>query len=99
MMSEEIRPLGSRILIRLLEGEAVTSTGLVIPDTAKEKPQRGTVEAIGDDLDMIKVGPGDVVLFAKYTGTEVRIDGVDHLILDAADVLAVVSPVGAASSR
>ena len=79
----------------------MTRSGLVIPDTAKEKPQRGRVVAVGDDLDLIKLAVGDVVLFAKYTGTEVRIDDVDHLILDAADILAVVgpAPVPAGASR
>ncbi len=89
-MQEEIRPLGSRILVRVVEEEAVTKGGLVIPDTAKEKPQRGQVVAVGDDEEMIKVAPGDLALFAKYAGTELRLGGEDHLILDANDVLAVV---------
>ncbi len=90
-MHEEIRPLGARILVRLVEEESVTKSGLVIPDTAKEKPQRGEVAAIGDDEE-IKVSPGDLVLFAKYSGTEVRLDGADYLILDVSDVLAVIRP-------
>ena len=89
-MPEEIQPLGDRVLVRLVEEEAVTRGGLVIPDTAKEKPQRAEVLAVGDDEDMIKVAPGDVVLFAKYSGTEVRLDGGDYLILNSADLLAVV---------
>ena len=89
-MPEEIQPLGDRVLVRLVEEEAVTRGGLVIPDTAKEKPQRAKVLAVGDDEDMIKVAPGDVVLFAKYSGTEVRLDGGDYLILNSADLLAVV---------
>lgn len=89
-MQEEIRPLGSRVLARMVAEESVTKGGLVIPDTAKEKPQRAEVVAVGDDEEMIKVAPGDLVLFAKYAGTELRVDGVDYLILDASDLLAVV---------
>ena len=88
-MQEEIRPLGSRILARLVAEESVTKGGLVIPDTAKEKPQRAEVIAVGDDEE-IKVAAGDLVLFARYAGTELRIDGVDYLILDVSDLLAVI---------
>ena len=70
--------------------ESVTKSGLVIPDTAKEKPQRAEVVAIGDDEETIKVAPGDLVLFARYAGTELRLDGADYLILDASDLLAVI---------
>jgi chaperonin GroES len=89
-MSELIQPLGSRVLIRVLEEESVTASGLVIPDTAKEKGQRGEVVAVGDDEEMIKVAKGDRVLFAKYAGTELRLDGNDHLIIEATDLLAVI---------
>jgi chaperonin GroES len=89
-MSEEIRPLGSRVVIRLLQEQTVTPSGLVIPDTAKEKPQRGRVVAIGNDVEEGTVAVGDVVLFAQYTGTEIRLDDADHLILDAGDALGVV---------
>ena len=89
-MSQEIQPLGDRVLIRLVEDEAFTKSGLVIPDTAKEKPQRGEVVAVGDDEEMIKVKVGDLVLFAKYSGTELRLDGADYLILNSADVLAIL---------
>lgn len=97
-MQEEIRPLGARVLVRVVDEESVTRGGLVIPDTAKDKPQRGEVVAVGDDEDMIKVAPGDLILFAKYTGTEVRLDGEDHLILDANDVLAVIKAATAAAA-
>ncbi len=93
-MHEEIRPLGARVLVRLVEEESVTKSGLVIPDTAKQKPQRGEVTAVGDDEE-IKVSPGDLVLFAKYSGTELRLDGTDYLILDASDILAVIGLHGA----
>ena len=86
----EIQPLGSRVLVRVLEVPTVTSSGIVLPDTAKEKPQRGEVVAIGDDDELIKVAPGDVVLYPKYTGSEVAFDGDEHLILEATDLLAVL---------
>lgn len=91
-MSENIKiqPLGERVLIRPLEEESRTSSGLYIPDTAKEKPQTGLVIAIGDEEDEIPVEVGQKVLFPKYTGTEIKIDGVEHLIMDAGDILAVV---------
>ncbi|HUY50363.1 MAG TPA: co-chaperone GroES [Streptosporangiaceae bacterium] len=94
-MQQEIRPLGGRVLARVVEEESVTKGGLVIPDTAKEKPQRAEVIAVGDDEEMIKVAPGDLVLFAKYAGTELRFDGVDYLILDASDLLAVITTAAA----
>lgn len=97
-MSELIQPLGSRVLIRVLEEESVTASGLVIPDTAKEKGQRGEVTAVGDDEEMIKVAVGDRVLFAKYAGTELHLDGEDYLVLEATDLLAVIRSQGAASN-
>lgn len=89
-MNDEIQPLGSRVFVRVLEEPAMTTSGIVLPDTAKDKPQRGEIVAVGDDEDLIKVDAGDVVLYPKYTGTEVELDGVDHLILEATDLLAVV---------
>lgn len=90
-MTEMVRPLGARVLVRVEEEASVTASGLVIPDTAKDKPQRGVVVAVGDDEDMLKVAVGDRVLYPKYSGTELRLDGADHLILEANDLLAVVS--------
>ncbi|MGA9776284.1 MAG: co-chaperone GroES [Candidatus Dormiibacterota bacterium] len=87
----EVTPLGSRVLLRLVEEESITASGLVLPDTAKEKPQRGEVVAVGDDEEAIKVHPGDLVLFPKYSGTELRMEGQDHLIMDAGDLLAVLN--------
>lgn len=95
-MSENIQPLGARVLVRVAEEESVTPSGLVIPDTAKEKPQRGVVVAVGDDEDLIKVQPGDVVLYPRYSGTELTIDGHDHLVLEASDLVAVVRDAPAA---
>ncbi len=87
MSDVKIQPLGTRVLIRPLEQESKTNSGLYLPETAKEKPQTGQVVAIGDD-ESIKVKPKDKVLFAKYSGTEVKFDGVDYLLLDVNDVLA-----------
>lgn len=88
-MTTSIQPLGGRVLLRVLEEEAMTKGGIYLPDTAKEKPQRGEVVAVGDDTELIKVGPGDRVLFAKYSGTEIRLEDDQHLIIDATDLLAV----------
>ncbi len=85
-----LQPLGTRVLVKPLEQEARTAGGLYLPETAKEKPQQGLVIAIGED-ETIKVKPNDKVLFAKYTGAEVHLDGGDHLILEANDILARVS--------
>jgi len=92
-MSDHVQPLGGRVLIRVLPEESVTKSGLYVPDTAKEKPQRGEVVAIGDDTETIKVAVGDRVLFPKYTGTEIRLDGDDHLIIDHGDLLATLRDV------
>ena len=96
-MSELVRPLGSRVLVRVEQEDNVTSSGLHVPDTAKEKPQRGVVVAVGDDSDVIKVAVGDRVLFPKYTGTEIRIESADHLIIESADLLAVLQTASSAS--
>jgi len=89
-MSKTVQPLGSRVLVRVTVAESVTASGLYVPDTAKEKPQRGEVVAVGDDADLIKVAVGDRVLFPKYTGTEIRVADADHLIIESADLLAVL---------
>lgn len=96
-MSETVQPLGARVLVQLIEEESYTPSGLVLPDTAKDKPQRGEVVAVGDDEE-IKVEVGDRVFFARYTGTELRLENRDYLILEAADLLAVLSTTGAAAS-
>ncbi len=98
MTSEVVQPLGSRVLIRILDEASVTASGLVIPDTAKEKGQRGEIAAVGDDKEVIKVEVGDTVLFAKYAGTDLRLGGADYLIMDATDLLAVIRRDQAASS-
>jgi chaperonin GroES len=96
-MSETVQPLGSRVLVRIEVQENVTPSGLYLPDTAKEKPQRGEVVAIGDDLEAIKVAVGDRVLFPKYTGTEIRLDESDHLLIDNGDLLAILRRAPAAA--
>jgi chaperonin GroES len=99
-MSDHVQPLGSRVLVRILVEENVTPSGLYLPDTAKEKPQRGEVVAVGDDTDLIKVAVGDRVLFPKYTGTEIKVDDTDHLIIESADLLAILrdAPVAVAGA-
>ncbi len=87
-----IEPLGARVLIRPLEQETQTASGIILPETAKEKPQQGTVEAVGDEEEMMTdLAVGERVLFPKYTGTEVEIDGVTFLIMEEGDVLARIS--------
>lgn len=98
MTPETVAPLGSRVLVRILAEDSVTASGLVIPDTAKEKGQKGEVIAVGDDEEMIKVKVGDRVLFAKYGGTELSLGGADHLLIDSSDLLAVIRPSASAAS-
>jgi chaperonin GroES len=92
-MSEvKIKPLADRVLVEPMEAEEKTASGLYIPDTAKEKPQKGTVIALGPgtkDITM-EVKKGDVVLYGKYAGTEINIDGKDFLMMKQADILAIV---------
>jgi chaperonin GroES len=92
-----IKPLGDRVVIKVLEREEKTKSGIVLPDTAKEKPQEGKIVAVGTGkvLDNgqrvpLDVKEGDKVIFSKYAGTEVKIDGQDYLILSERDVLAIV---------
>lgn len=88
-MSKKInlQPMGTRVLIKPLEDESKTASGLLLPETAKEKPQTGLIVAIGDDED-IKLSVNDKVLFAKYSGTEFKMDGAEYLLLESSDVLA-----------
>ncbi len=93
-----IRPLGDRVLVRPTQREETTKSGIVLPDTAKEKPQRGEVIAVGagrlgDDgkRQPMDVKKGDKVLFAKYAGTELKMDDDEYLILSEKDILAIVS--------
>ncbi len=93
------RPLGDRILLKRVEEETKTKGGIIIPDTAKEKPQEGEVIAVGpgarDDAGKVQpldVKPGDRILFGKWSGTEVKLDGEDLLIMKESDILGVVDP-------
>ena len=85
-----LQPLGARVLIQPLEQQSRTASGIILPETSKEKPQTGLVIAVGDDED-IKVKVDEKVLFAKYTGTEVKFDGIDYLLMDHSDILARVN--------
>ncbi len=92
-----LKPLGDRVVIELVEAEEKTASGIVLPDTAKEKPQEGKVVAVGTGrvLDSgervaVEVKPGDRIIFSKYAGTEVKYDGKEYLILRESDILAVV---------
>ena len=91
-MALNIRPLADRVVIEPAAAEEKTASGLYIPDTAKEKPQRGTVVAVGpgkkDDPTTVKVG--ESVLYGKYAGTEINIEGSDYLIMRESDLLAIV---------
>jgi chaperonin GroES len=96
-MSLNLKPLGDRLIVEPTESEEVTASGIVLPETAKEKPQRGTVLAAGpgrrdDEGKRIEmdVQEGDTVLYAKYAGTEVKIDNEKYLIIKETDVLAIV---------
>jgi len=86
----KVSPLGDRVLIKVLEGESKTSGGIFIPQTAQEKTQTGTVLAVGTDADVIKVKLNDKVMYDKYAGTQIKIDGADHLIVKMADILAII---------
>ena len=93
----KFRPLNDRILVKRIEEEAKTQAGIIIPDTAKEKPQEGRVVAVGPGkrlengkLKALDVNVGNRVLFAKYSGSEVKIEGEEHVILREDDVLGVV---------
>lgn len=96
-MSINLKPLGARVVVEPIEQEEITAGGIVLPETAKEKPQRGTVVAAGPgdrdekgDRIPMDVKVSDVVLFAKYSGTEIKVDGKKLLILRESDLLAIV---------
>jgi len=96
-VSVSLRPLGDRVVVKALAREAVTKSGIVLPDTAKEKPQEGKILAVGPGrvLDngkrvALEVQVGQRVLFAKYAGTEVKIDGEEYLILRESDIMGII---------
>jgi chaperonin GroES len=93
----KIRPLGDKVLVERVEAEAMTAGGIVLPDTAKEKPQRGKVVSVGEGKMLengtrkeVQVKKGDTVLFTSYAGTEIKIDGKEYLIMDESDIMAVI---------
>lgn len=93
----KLKPLNDRVLVKRLESEEKTAGGLYIPDTAKEKPSKGEVVAVGpgkvaDDGKRVEmaVKAGDTVLFNKYAGTEIKLDGIEHLVMREDDILAVI---------
>ena len=97
-MSTNLKPLGNRVIVEPIEQETTTASGIVLPETAKEKPQRGLVLAAGPgdrndkgDRVTLDVAEGDTVLFAKYAGTEIKVDGKKLLILRESDLLAIVT--------
>ena len=97
MAKPGVKPLGDKVLLKRLEAEEVTKGGIVLPDTAKEKPKEGKILSLGDGklLEDGKRAPfqvkvGDRVLFSSYAGTEIKIDGEEHLIMSEDDILAVI---------
>ena len=93
----KIRPLADKVLVERIEAESKTAGGIVLPDTAKEKPQRGKVVAVGEGkvLDdgsrrKMQVKKGDLILFTSYAGSEIKVDGKEYLIMDESDIMAVI---------
>ncbi|MDF0707369.1 co-chaperone GroES [Flagellimonas okinawensis] len=92
MAKVNIKPLADRVLIEPLQAETKTASGIIIPDNAKEKPQKGTVVAVGPGTkdEKMTVAIGDTVLYGKYAGTELKFDGTDYLMMRESDILAIV---------
>ena len=97
MAKLRIRPLGDKVLIKRVEAESTTAGGIVLPDSAKEKPKRGIVQALGDgrlldsgERSKLQVAKGNEVLFSSYAGTEIKVNGEEVLILDESDILAII---------
>lgn len=93
----KIRPLGDKVLVKRIEAEAMTAGGIVLPESAKEKPKRGRVQAVGDgklldtgERGKLQVKKNDEVLFTSYAGTEIKVDGEELLIMDESDILAIL---------
>ena len=93
----KIRPLGDKVIVQRLEAEGKTAGGIVLPESAKEKPQRGKIVSVGDGKQLddgsraeMSVKKGQEVLFTSYAGTEVKVDGKEYLIIDESDILAIV---------
>jgi chaperonin GroES len=102
----KFRPLHDRVVVRRVDEEAKTAGGIIIPDTAKEKPMQGEVVAVGPgarnekgDLVALDVKPGDRILFGKWSGTEVKIDGQELLIMKESDIMGILEGAGAAKKK
>ena len=92
MAQVNVKPLADRVLVEPAAAEQKTAGGIIIPDTAKEKPQKGTVVAVGTGKkdEPLTVKAGDMVLYGKYSGTEINVDGKDYLIMRESDILAII---------
>jgi chaperonin GroES len=92
MSKVKIKPLADRVLIEPAQAEEKTASGIIIPDTAKEKPQKGLVVAVGNGKkdEPLTVKAGDSVLYGKYSGTEINVDGKDYLMMRESDILAII---------
>ena len=92
MAKVNIKPLADRVLVEPMEAETKTASGIIIPDTAKEKPQKGKVVAVGPGTkdESMTVSIGDTVLYGKYSGTELKFDGADYLMMRESDILAII---------
>ncbi|MFH1417406.1 MAG: co-chaperone GroES [Planctomycetota bacterium] len=93
----KIRPLGDKVLLKRIEAEAMTAGGIVLPESAKEKPKRGRVQAVGDgklldtgERSALQVKKGDEVLFTSYAGTEIKVNDQEYMIMDESDILAII---------
>lgn len=93
----KIRPLGDKVLVERVEAESKTAGGIVLPDTAKERPQRGKVVSVGEGKMLedgtrreVQVKKGDLVLFTSYAGNDIKVDGKEYLIMDESDIMAVI---------
>ena len=86
----KVIPLADRVLVKTEKTESKTASGIIIPDTAQEKTQVAVVIAVGDDKEKIKVKEGDRIMYDKYAGTSIKIEGEDHLILKADDIIAII---------
>ena len=92
-MSTKIKPLADRVLVKVSEAETKTASGIIIPDNAQEKPQKGTVIAVGKGTkeNPMSVNTGDIVLYGKYAGTELKHDGEEFIIMKESDIFAIIS--------
>jgi len=86
----KVKPVGDRVLVKLEKSETKSTGGIIIPDTAQEKTQQGLVIDVGDDKEEIKVKAGQKVMYDKYAGTQIKVNGEEHLVLKMADIIAIV---------